>query len=141
MVAGWDNLLPECFTRLRPKYKTPTNSILFIALVTLVASVVVLVGVNEEEALSLIQIWAFTLYGLVYLVMFAIPLADNRARNSSACLAEAGGVLGLYRGDDHYGSHSICRPKAESSAVLMLWLLVTQHSFPKPKSLGKVWNL
>ena len=84
MVAGWDNLLPEWFTRLHPKYKTPTNSILFIALVTLVASVVVLVGVNEEEAFSLIQIWAFTLYGLAYLVMFAIPLAGNRVRGIHA---------------------------------------------------------
>jgi len=42
---------------LHPKYKTPTNSILFIASVTLAASVVVLIGVNEEEAFSLIQIW------------------------------------------------------------------------------------
>src|SRR4030081_3830020 len=66
------------FTRLHPKYKTPINSILFIACVTLAASVGVLVGVNEEEAFSLVQIWAFTLYGLAYLVMFAIPLAGNR---------------------------------------------------------------
>jgi amino acid transporter len=78
MVAGWDNLLPKWFTRLHPKYKTPTNSILFIASVTFTASVVVLIGVNEEEAFSLIQIWGFTLYGLAYLVMFAIPLVGNR---------------------------------------------------------------
>jgi amino acid transporter len=78
MVAGWDNLLPKWFTRLHPKYKTPTNSILFIASVTFAASVVVLIGVNEEEAFSLIQIWGFTLYGLAYLVMFAIPLVGNR---------------------------------------------------------------
>jgi glutamate:GABA antiporter len=80
MVAGWDHLLPKWFTRLHSKHKTPTNSILFIAAVTLAASVVVLVGVDEEEAFSLIQIWAFTLYGLAYLVMFAIPLAGNRGR-------------------------------------------------------------
>jgi amino acid transporter len=78
MVAGWDNLLPEWFTRLHPKYKTPINSILFVAGVTLAASVGVLIGVNEEEAFSLVQIWAFTLYGLAYLVMFAIPLVGNR---------------------------------------------------------------
>jgi len=78
MVAGWDNLLPKWFTRLHPKYKTPINSIFFIAGVTLAASVGVLIGVNEEEAFSLVQIWAFTLYGLAYLVMFAIPLAGNR---------------------------------------------------------------
>ena len=78
MVAGWDNLLPKWFTRLHPKYKTPINSMLFIAGVTLAASVGVLIGVNEQEAFSLVQIWAFTLYGLAYLVMFAIPLAGNR---------------------------------------------------------------
>ena len=78
MVAGWDNLLPKWFTRLHPKYKTPINPIFFIAGVTLAASVGVLIGVNEEEAFSLVQIWAFTLYGLAYLVMFAIPLAGNR---------------------------------------------------------------
>ena len=78
MVAGWDNLLPNWFTRLHPKYKTPINSILFIAGVTFAASVGVLVGVNEQEAFSLVQIWAFTLYGLAYLVMFAIPLVGNR---------------------------------------------------------------
>jgi amino acid transporter len=69
MVAGWDNLLPKWFTRLHPKYKTPINSILFIAGVTLAASVGVLPGVNEQEAFSLVQIWA-SLYGLAYLVMF-----------------------------------------------------------------------
>jgi len=78
MVAGWDDLLPKWFTRLHPQHKTPTNSILFIASVTFAASVVVLIGVNEEEAFSLIQIWAFTLYGLAYMVMFAIPLAAHR---------------------------------------------------------------
>ena len=80
MVAGWDNLLPKWFTRLHPEHKTPTNSIFFIASVTLFASVLVLIGVNEEEAFSLIQIWAFTLYGLAYLVMFAIPLVGSRRR-------------------------------------------------------------
>lgn len=80
MVAGWDHLLPGWFTRLHPKYRTPTNSILFIACVTLAASMVVLIGVNEEEAFSLLQIWSFTLYGLAYLAMFAIPLVGNRER-------------------------------------------------------------
>src|SRR6267378_2069337 len=30
MVAGWDHLLPEWFTRLHAKYKTPVNSIFFL---------------------------------------------------------------------------------------------------------------
>jgi amino acid transporter len=84
MVAGWDDLLPTWFIRLHPKHKTPINSILFVAAVTLVASAVVLIGVDVTEAFSLIQIWAFTLYGLAYLVMFAIPLVGNHRQGVKA---------------------------------------------------------
>src|SRR5581483_8428786 len=76
MVAGWDHLLPAWFTRLHRLYKTPVNSVLFVAAVTLVASVAVLIGVGEQEAFAMLQIWAFTFYGLSYLVMFAIPRLD-----------------------------------------------------------------
>lgn len=37
MVAGWDRLLPEWFTRLHPRRGTPINSILFVGAVTLAA--------------------------------------------------------------------------------------------------------
>jgi glutamate:GABA antiporter len=78
MVAGWEGIVPEWFTRLHPKYRTPINSVFFAAIATMVACVIALVGVNQEEAFSLIQIWGFTLYGLVYLAMFAIPLVSAR---------------------------------------------------------------
>jgi len=78
MVAGWEGIVPAWFTRLHPKYRTPINSILFAGIGTLAACVIALVGVNQEEAFSLIQIWAFTLYGLAYLAMFAIPLVSGR---------------------------------------------------------------
>jgi glutamate:GABA antiporter len=78
MVAGWEGIVPGWFTRLHPKYRTPINSVFFAAAATMVACVIALVGVNEEEAFSLIQIWGFTLYGLVYIAMFAIPLVSAR---------------------------------------------------------------
>jgi glutamate:GABA antiporter len=78
MVAGWEGIVPEWFTQLHPKYRTPINSILFAGIGTLAACVIALIGVNQEEAFSLIQIWAFTLYGLTYLAMFAIPLVSGR---------------------------------------------------------------
>ena len=78
MVAGWEGIVPAWFTKLHPKYRTPINSVLFAAVATLAACVIALAGVNEEEAFSLIQIWGFTLYGLVYLAMFAIPLIAGR---------------------------------------------------------------
>jgi amino acid transporter len=78
MVAGWEGIVPPWFTRLHPKYRTPINSVFFAAAATLAACVIALVGVNQEEAFSLIQIWGFTLYGLVYLAMFAIPLVSGK---------------------------------------------------------------
>ena len=80
MVAGWDHLLPEWFTRLHAKYRTPANSILFLGGVTVATSVVVLAGVGDQEAFELLQIWGFTFYGLTYLVLFAIPLLAHKER-------------------------------------------------------------
>lgn len=74
MVAGWDCLLPEWFTRLHAKYRTPVNSILFLGAVTLAASIVVLIGVGGQESFEMLQIWSFTFYGIAYLALFAIPV-------------------------------------------------------------------
>ena len=78
MVAGWDRLLPEWFTRLHPKYKTPTNSIYFAGGVALAASIAVLIGVGEQEAFELLLVWAFTFYATAYLVLFAIPVLAQK---------------------------------------------------------------
>jgi amino acid transporter len=78
MVAGWDHLLPEWFTRLHPQYRTPVNSILFLGTVSAMASLGTLIGVGEQEAFELLQILAFTFYGIAYLAMFAIPLLARK---------------------------------------------------------------
>jgi amino acid transporter len=79
LCAGWDHLLPKWFTRLHPKYRTPVNSILFLGAVTLVASIAVLIGVGQQEAFELLQIWGFTFYAIAYLALFAIPLLAARS--------------------------------------------------------------
>lgn len=79
MVAGWEGIIPGWFTKLHPKYRTPMNSVFFAAAATMAACVIALIGANQEEAFSLIQIWGFTLYGIAYLAMFALPLL-GRAR-------------------------------------------------------------
>jgi len=81
MCAGWDHLLPKWFTRLHPKYRTPVNSILFLGSVTLVASAAVLIGVGDQEAFELLQIWGFSFYGAAYLALFAIPLFAVKNRS------------------------------------------------------------
>jgi amino acid transporter len=84
MVAGWDNLMPAWFTKLHPKYRTPVNSVLFIGACSLAFALLGMTNVGEQEAFQLLDNAAGILYGLTYLVLFAIPLvglrhADGRA--------------------------------------------------------------
>src|SRR5437667_10847636 len=79
LVAGWDNLLPDWFTRLHPRFRTPVNSILFLGGVTL-AALAALIGVGMQETFQLMANWAFTFYGLAYLSLFAIPIFARRDR-------------------------------------------------------------
>jgi amino acid transporter len=79
MVAGWDGLLPSWFTRMHHRYQTPVNSILFVGAVTLAFSVLGLVGVGKQEAFQLLWNASGIFYGLTYLIMFALPIADGRA--------------------------------------------------------------
>ena len=78
MVAGWDRLLPQWFTRLHAVYRTPVNSILFVGAVTLALAIAVNVGVGEQEAFQLLNNASGTFYALTYLVMFALPIAGLR---------------------------------------------------------------
>ncbi len=74
MVAGWDRLLPEWFSRLHHKHKTPVNSILFVGAVTIAFGLTSLIGVGEQEAFQLLDNAAGVFYASTYMVLFAIPL-------------------------------------------------------------------
>lgn len=78
MVAGWDQLLPQWFTRLHPRHQTPLNSILFVTAVSIVFSLGGIAGVGAQEAFQLLDNAAGIFYGLTYLVLFAIPLIGLR---------------------------------------------------------------
>jgi glutamate:GABA antiporter len=80
MVAGWDHLLPEWFSRLHPRYKTPINSILFLGAATLIVALAALIGVGQQESYELLLTWSFTFYGIAYLALFAIPIFSPKAR-------------------------------------------------------------
>jgi len=84
MVAGWDRLLPEWFSRLHPRYKTPINSIFFVGAVTLVIAIASQIGAGIQEAFQLVDNAANVFYGIVYLVLFAIPIAGASAVRRSA---------------------------------------------------------
>jgi amino acid transporter len=84
MVAGWDRLLPDWFSRLHPRYKTPTNSIFFVGAVTLIIAIASQIGAGIQEAFQLVDNAANVFYGIVYLVLFAIPIAGASAVRRSA---------------------------------------------------------
>ncbi|HZF07593.1 MAG TPA: APC family permease [Thermoanaerobaculia bacterium] len=78
MVAGWDRLLPDWFTRLHVRYRTPVNSILFVGAATLVLGILGLIGVGKQEAFQLLWNASGVFYALTYLVMFSLPLVGLR---------------------------------------------------------------
>src|SRR2546421_6716493 len=84
MVAGWDHLLPGWFSRLHPRYKTPVNSIVFVAAITLVIAISSQVGAGIQEAFQLVDNAANVFYGIVYFTMFAIPIFGAGAIRSGA---------------------------------------------------------
>jgi amino acid transporter len=80
MVAGWDHLLPEWFSRLHPKYRTPTHSIVVLGVATLLFGIGASIGVREDEAFQTLLMCSFTFYALAYLALFAIPLFSAKSK-------------------------------------------------------------
>ncbi len=86
MVAGWDQLLPNWFSRLHPRYKTPVNSIIFVGTTTLLIGITSQIGAGIQEAFQLVDNAANVFYGIVYVAMFAIPIFGARAVRSGASI-------------------------------------------------------
>lgn len=96
MVAGWDGLLPAWFTRLHPRYKTPSNSILFVAIVTMAFALGAQAGVGLQEAFQLLDNAAGILYAFIYVAIFAIPLVAGRRLSEAPPLwLKAASAVGL----------------------------------------------
>jgi amino acid transporter len=78
MTAGWDNLVPRWFSRLHPKWRTPSNSILFVAALVMALILVSMMGVREQEASQLLMMASDVHYGIAYVALFAIPLIGTQ---------------------------------------------------------------
>src|SRR4029077_21029346 len=86
MVAGWDRLLPAWFSRLHTKFRTPVNSIMFVAVLTVLISVSSQIGAGIQEAFQLVDNASNIFYGIVYFTLFAIPLFGARAIRANASI-------------------------------------------------------
>src|SRR5262249_38390008 len=95
MVAGWDGILPGWFSKLHSHYRSPVNSILFVALITFLFAIGSLLGVGAQEAFQLIDNAAGIFYGIAYLILFAIPLFGATSLRAHAPLwLRAAAVVG-----------------------------------------------
>jgi len=74
MVAAWDHLIPAWFTKLHPRYRTPTRSLTVIGLLAVLFSIAASSGAGTQEAFQIIATTAYLCYGMNYLLMFAVPL-------------------------------------------------------------------
>jgi amino acid transporter len=74
MVAAWDHLLAPWFTRLQPRYGTPTRSLAVIVLTAVLMALLASYDTRAAEAFQLLTTSAFLCYGVNYLLMFAVPL-------------------------------------------------------------------
>jgi amino acid transporter len=78
MTAGWDHLIPAWFTRLHPRFMTPTNSIYVTGAVVVSLLVMGSAGVHAAEAFGLLNDASSDFYALAYLAMFLIPICGAR---------------------------------------------------------------
>jgi amino acid transporter len=74
MVAGWDHLLPSWFSRLHPRFRTPSSNILFVGAVSFAFAMFADLGAGNQEAYQLLDNASGITFALAYLIMFAIPL-------------------------------------------------------------------
>jgi len=74
MTAGWDNLVPQWFTRLLPRWRTPVNSIVFVAFLVMLFILLSMMGVEEQEASQLLATSSIVLYAITYVSLFALPV-------------------------------------------------------------------
>jgi amino acid transporter len=96
MVAGWDGVLPEWFTRLSPRFGTPVRSIVTIVVLALIACSLATFGADAHEALQLINVTDAFLYDIYFAMMFLIPLVvGSRFGKRPSLLLKAASLSGL----------------------------------------------
>jgi amino acid transporter len=95
MTASWDHLVPEWFSRLDPRRRTPVNSILFVAAIVMILILLSMLGVREQEANQLLSNASVVHYALVYIALFALPLVGTLRLGVPAWL-KAAAAAGLF---------------------------------------------
>ena len=96
MVAGWDRVLPDWFTKLSPRFGTPVRSIVVIVALAFLACMLATYGSSAQEAYQLISVTDAFLYDIYFGMMFLIPLVvGNRFGKPPGVFLKAAALSGL----------------------------------------------
>jgi amino acid transporter len=95
MAAGWDHLVPGWFTKLHKRWRTPVNSILFVAVLVMLLILLSMMGVREQEANQLLSGASIVHYAIAYVALFALPLFGRGLRRRLPAWLKVACVGGL----------------------------------------------
>jgi amino acid transporter len=101
MVAGWDGLLPEWFSQLHPRFRTPVRSLGLAVGACVVLGAASLFQVGEQEANQILVGAGMACCGMYYLTMFAVVVRGKWSGDERApwwlrfAVCAAGGVTAL----------------------------------------------
>jgi amino acid transporter len=87
MVAGWDGLLPQWWSALHPRFRTPTKAIIAVTGAMFVLAVLSLMGAGNQEAVEVLAAAGIGSLCIVYILLFGSVLLGFRSHNSSVRLS------------------------------------------------------
>ncbi len=74
MVAAWDHLFPQAFTRLHRRFGTPVLALCTVCGLAFLTNLFAMWGAGDAEAFQIISCAANDCYALYYVAMFLVPL-------------------------------------------------------------------
>jgi amino acid transporter len=79
MAAGWDGLLPAWWSRLHPRFGTPTKAIGVVAAALLLMGGLSLLGAGNQEAVQVLAAVGFGSYCIMYMLLFGAVVFGFRS--------------------------------------------------------------
>jgi amino acid transporter len=80
MVAGWDGLLPEWWSSLHPRFRTPSKAIVAVTAILFLIAVLSLVGAGNQEAVQATLAAGIGCICIEYLLLFGTILFGFRGQ-------------------------------------------------------------
>jgi amino acid transporter len=79
MTAGWDGLLPSWWSRLHPRFGTPSRAIAAVSTALLCMGVLSLLGARNQEAVQVLGAVGFGSYCIMYMLLFGAVMFGFRS--------------------------------------------------------------